>query len=297
VNPAEIGDLTWRTGADVPFRETTLAEREVFAKLMPEIFAAVRLKSPGDPARFAPALHEVGFKLEVWTAGTQKVWALLEEPSRRRGAGAYLIRLGPPEKQEILLQAPHADYDLGTGEMAARLFLSPPPGNAPRALFLNTMHRYQLQPGQKERRSGSPADVAHNPNHLYTAATDAALEAGPMLIVQLHGFGSRTDDDDTPLPEGTTIVVSAGRDTGSTPRSTAIADRLKKSFGDGVRRFPEEAPILGATTNVQGRAARRRPGVDFVHVEIAAPLRKQLREGGAKLNELGAVLFDTEAGK
>ena len=295
VTQAEIGDLTWRTGADVPFRETTLTERETMARVLPEIFTAARSKGPGDPARFAAALHAVGFKIEVWTAGDRKLWAILEEPTRRRGAGAYLVRLGPPEKEEILLQAPHADYDLGTGEMAARLFLAPPPGNAPRALFLNTMHRYQLLPGQKERRPGSPADVAHNPNHLYTAATDAALQTGPMLVVQLHGFGTRTDDDDAPLPEGTTMVVSAGRDTGSTPRSTAIAERLRKAFGEGVRRFPEEAPVLGATTNVQGRAARRRPGVDFVHVEIAAPLRKQLREGGPRLAELGAILFNTEA--
>jgi hypothetical protein len=294
VSPNELGDLTWRTGADVPFRATTLTEREGFATLVPELLAAVRSPSPGDPGRFAARLHDVGFRLETWTSGTTQVWAVLEEQSRRRGAGAYLFRVGPPEKQEVLLQAPHADYDMGTGDMAARLFLQPPPGNAPRALFLNTMHRYQLLPGQKERRAGSPADVAHNPDHLYTAATDAALGAGPLLVVQLHGFGTRSDDDaDGALPEGTVMVVSAGLSSTSTPRQAAIADKLKKIFGDGVRRYPEEAYVLGATTNVQGRAARRRDGGDFVHLEISAPLRKQLREGGPKLNELGAVLFNT----
>jgi len=289
----EVGDRTWRTGAQATFLPTSAVERDTFARVIPEILAAVRGKA-ADPKAFAAPLAAAGFTLEVWQVGGKSYWVLLEDPARRRGAGAYLFRLGPPQPEEILLQAPHADYDVGTGDISAQLFFAPPPGNAPRALFLNTIHRYQVTPGQRERRPGSPADVAHNPDHLYAHATEAALTAGPMLVVQVHGFGTRSDDDgdDDDVPAGTTMIVSAGRETGSTPRSNAVAAALRRRFGDGVRRFPEDVSVLGATTNVQGRAARSRAG-DFVHVEIAASLRKQLRDGGAPLQQLGEALFDT----
>ena len=131
VLPSEVGDLTWRTGADVPFRPTTLSEREGFAVLVPELFAAVRSKAPGDPGRFAERLHDIGFRLEVWTAGTTQVWAVLEEQSRRRGAGAYLFRIGPPRRRRSSCRhpTPTTTWD---GDMAARLFLQPPRGR-PRA--------------------------------------------------------------------------------------------------------------------------------------------------------------------
>jgi hypothetical protein len=89
-------------------------------------------------------------------------------------------------------------------------------------------------------------------------------------------------------------VVSAGDRRGSTPTSTRIATELGRAFGPGVRRFPEEVSALGATTNAQGRLLQARPASRFVHIELAAELRKELRASPAKLRELGRILLVPE---
>jgi hypothetical protein len=48
-----------------------------------------------------------------------------------------------------------------------------------------------------------------------------------------------------------------------------------KGVVNGVARFPEESSELGATTNVQGVIVREAGG-QFLHVEMAAPLRRDL---------------------
>jgi len=285
----EVAALTWKSGADATFADTTIAEREAFSRILPAL-----LQGKPDAPALAAAAAQAGFHLEDWTVEGVRVWALIEDPAQRRGAGAYLVRAGVPATgREILLQAPHADYDLGTGEIAARLFVQP---GGPRALFLNSIHRYQSAPGEREKRLGSPADVAHNPDHLFAWATNLFATAFPrVLVVQLHGFAGQTseEEEDALIPAGTSIVVSAGNKTASTRLSTLVADGLRGVFGEGVRRFPEESGALGATTNVQGRTVRRRGNADFLHLELSQTARRALRADPEKLAAFGRVLFTT----
>ena len=67
-------------------------------------------------------------RLESWELGGQTFWALVEPPERRRGAGAYLFRVGATDGDAhpaILLEAPHADHDVGTGDISVALFIDP----------------------------------------------------------------------------------------------------------------------------------------------------------------------------
>jgi hypothetical protein len=294
----DLPKLVWRPGASATVAPTTTDERAVVGRLIPAMLAGAATEPPPDPQRWQADAQAIGMRIESWDVDGQTYWVLCEAPQRRRGTGAYIVRVGVADGDErpaILLEAPHSDFDQGTGEIAGELFFHPPAGKRPRALFMNTMHRYQIEPGRKQKRPDSPADVAHNPDHMYNAATDAAAaKLGDVVVIQIHGFADSIDDsEDAALPAGTLMVVSAGDKRGSSPLSSAIAAALRGAFGDGVRRFPEESRALGATTNAQNRTLAARPGARFIHVESSAEMRKELRASPKKLETFGRILFNT----
>jgi hypothetical protein len=278
------------------YAATTSSEHEAIAKLVPALLEAAWSATPGSPARWQDTAAAAGFRIDTWTIGGERYWALVEAEGRARGAGAYIFRVAPKDAMPVvLLQAPHELYDLGTGRLAAELMFTPRIGVRPRALFTNTMHRYQLAPGDKKKRKHNPADVAHNPDHAFTVATDAfAIAAGDVRVIQLHGFGARDDDDDDGDASAITAVVSAGDKRGSSPLSNAIAVALARPFGGGVKRYPEDTQVLGATTNVQKRVLDGVRGAAFVHIEMSADLRKQLAASADVRAQLAAAVFDTE---
>jgi len=282
-------------GPQATFAETSAVEHEGIAKLIPRLLEGARAARPPDPRAWQADAAAAGFQIEVWKLDGQIYWALLEPEGSSRGAGAYVFRIGPPDAgPTILLEAPHNFYDLGTGRLAAELFFDPPPGARPRALFTNTIHRYQLAPGNKKKRKHNPADVAHNPQHAFSIATEAfAIAAGGARVIQIHGFGSRTDDDDEGDVDNVLVVVSAGDEAGSSPLTAAIAGALTGELGPEVKRFPEDVRFLGATTNAQGRLLRKIDGAEFVHVEMSSELRKKLADGAALRRKLAAILFNT----
>jgi hypothetical protein len=287
VTEDEIKDLIWKQGIGASYAPTTARERDAVAALLPAMIAAADKGAAADPA-WARAAAQAGFRVEAWDADGTTFWALVEVTPR--GAGAYFVRAGVgADDAAVLLEAPHVYYDLLTEDIGARLFFRKGTWRRPRAFFTNTLHRHQLEPGKRMRRPDSPADVTHNPDHLYTAATEAAARAiGGATVIQLHGFGQSADDG--AVPAGTDMVVSAGDPGGSSEASGARAAGLKKIF-PGVRRFPEEADALGATTNVQMKALRGVPGSSFVHIEMSSPTRKALVADAAKLAAFGKVIF------
>jgi len=288
--------LVYGPGPQATFADTSASEHEAIAKLIPRLLEGSRAAPPPDPRAWQAEAAGAGFQIEIWKLGGQTYWALIEQRDRVRGAGAYVFRVAPPEAGPmILLQAPHNFYDMGTGRLAAELFFGPAQGARPRALFTNTIHRYQLAPGDKKKRKHNPADIAHNPQHAFSIATEAfALAAGPVRVIQLHGFGSRSDDDDGGEVGNVAMVVSAGDESGSSPLTAALAAALAAELGPDVKRFPEDVRFLGATTNAQGRLLRRLDHADFVHIEMSAELRKRLADGAALRARLGAILFDTQ---
>jgi len=278
---ADARRLLWPPNRDVALRPAGDDEKAALAQLIEALWRGVE---PEAASRLTALARRAGFALELWEIEGRRSWVIREPDDDRRGAGAYLVRAEPPVGATILLEAPHAYFDVGTGPIAARMFLA---GDAPaalRGLFTNTLHRYQQAPGIRERRDDNPADVGHSEVHAFQAATGAAIDGGAAAIVQLHGFEAREDA----ATAAAGAVVSAGRRDASTPASTRVAAAVATALGVVVLRYPEEIRELGATTNVQGRLANAR-GVDFVHVELAADVRDRLRDPLACARLAGAL--------
>jgi hypothetical protein len=185
---------------------------------------------------------------------------LRERPARRRGGGAYLFRLGA--RPGVVVQAPHTFFDQGTLPLACELF-----GRADAAaLFINTAHRYNA--ADADSTDEHPADVAHASRSLFQSATEGVLRAAPQTtLVQLHGFAPRESN--------AMVVISSGQRSNDDPLVGRAAAALSTVVSPGVLRFPSDTSELGATTNVQGSAARAAGG-RFLHVEMAEALRTDL---------------------
>jgi hypothetical protein len=206
----------------------------------------------------------------------EALWVLVEPPERRYGLGSYVFRLGPlapnDPRTEYVLQAPHSRYDKHTGSIALSLFVEAD-GRPARALFVNSVHRYAQADGTRGKREpaeANPADAAHGKDHPFARATARALQDHPIALVQLHGFERDTAADD---PE---IIVSSGR-LQPTAAGSGTHDRLRAGFPElEVAHFGVDTTRLGATTNVQGHAARTSRRC-FVHIEASEPVRERLR--------------------
>ena len=221
--------------------------------------AAMRALGAGARQDAETAAAKADFEI-VEVPEMRDVLLVREEPSMRRGGGAYLVRLG--SRSTLLVQAPHTFFDQGTLALGCELFQRA----GARAFFIETAHRYKA--AEKNEDGEDVADVAHQPTSLYQAATEGALDAAPgATVVQLHGFATREDD--------ARVVLSRGVKTPGDPLVASAATALKEVLGAGVLRYPEEDGELGATTNAQGALVRARGG-RFLHVEMDARLRRDL---------------------
>lgn len=205
---------------------------------------------------------------------------LLREARSKRGGGAYLIRVGTAAR--LFVQAPHTFYDEGTLPLGCELFERARAG----ALFINTSHRYKSAP--QTAGGHYPADVAHARDSLFQAATEGLIESKPKAsVVQVHGFGERESNG--------AIVISAGVKTPGHPVVSRVALALSRVIDGGVLRYPDDHNELGATTNVQG-AIVRESGGQFLHIEMAAPLRRDLLGNPTVRANVLATLADAMEG-
>jgi hypothetical protein len=273
LNVDEARKLLWRSNEDVVFAPATAEEKAALATLIAALWRGVDPDAP--PPELAASARTAGLALELWTVEGRKSWVVREPDDRRRGAGVYLIRAEPPPAgTTILLQAPHADFDVNSGAIASRLFFA---GDARvHGLFGSSLHRYQ----HGDKQDINPADVAHQEDHAFQAATRAALSS-EVAIIQLHGFALEN------APHA--AIVSAGVREASTPLSTKVAAALAEALAVAVARYPEDTRELGATRNVQGRLARE-VGAGFVHIELSPELRTRLRSDPDAVVALGRAL-------
>lgn len=219
-----------------------------------------RLLADGWPSRkdVTSALAAIGYEL-IDVAEIGDALLLRELDDRRRGGGAYVVR--PGSLSHLLVEAPHTFFDEGTLPLGCELFQR----SAARAFFIDTAHRYKA--ADADANGESPADVAHAADSLYQAATEGfAAAVKEARVVQLHGFGTRES--------GANVVLSSGDKESGRSLVDHAADRLRALLG-GVVRFPADTTDLGATQNVQGAFVRNNGGA-FLHVEMAAPLRRDL---------------------
>ena len=289
----KIRRALWYPLRHAHYLPTTTPERRLFRRLIPGMLAEAAAPSP-DVERWRLVAREAGFQIQVWRYRGSTYWALLEARDEMRGAGAYVIRLGPATwgEREIMLQAPHVAFDRRTGQIAASMFFRPRAVGAPRAFFTNTIPRTRVGgPNEPPGPRHSPADVCHNSRHLFAAATESAARVMERpVVIQLHGYA----DSSVPPPKGGApilAIVSASRRDGSSPASTAVASLLETILGDGVRRFPEETRRMGGTLNVIARRLRSVPAASFVHLELSASLRKRLVADGTFRARFGALVL------
>lgn len=273
----------WPRPEEVTFAPSTLEERAVFTRALDALLSAA--PSEGVPPQgIAAELGELGLGLEVWRTPKDTFWVVREKEDRRRGAGAYVIRAGAATFDFI--QAPHAYFDSGTGMLGAWLFACAPDGARPRLFATNTAHRFRGRPGETREDAHHPADLAHNPDHLFQWATDLAARRFPGLrVFQLHGFargGSQT--------RKTLVAVVSDGSRRPAQAVKKLAGRLGGLLGAGVRLFPDETEILGATQNVQARLLQSYPGTTFVHLELSAEARQALAVPG-EVARLGDALL------
>ena len=176
----------------------------------------------------------------------------LRETAPAAGRGAYALR----DSSGLLLQAPHADTDVGTGEIALRLFEE----THARALALNNVRR-DTAPG---------ADQARSPLGPFVRMATALAEQDPALcVVQLHGFSHHTAKR---LTLSTDAIVVGG---GSDDHNASLAACLRK------RGFPAQATSaatrdLAGRGNAVGIALQRLGRGRFIHLELGPDQRDRL---------------------
>jgi len=263
----EAGRRLWPRPGPTAYGPASVEEQAALGRLIGRM-----LTEEVGPSGLAVDARAAGYVVEGWVLGGQRVLVAVE--GVKRGGGAYLVRVG--STSPVILQAPHAFFDLGTERIALAMFAAEK--GWPRALFVNTIHRYVGVDGVKLVQDNAPADPCHNPEHLFNYATKAALVAVKRAeVVQLHGFGEG---------EGLEFaaIVSAGLPR-ATERSRAVATALRGVLGS-VALYPEDTDKLGAQSNEQKRAMQAIDAMDgpgegtargFVHVELSAAARQQLR--------------------
>ncbi len=228
---------------------------------------AVRAGAAGDDGTW----HTLGF--ETRRSGGV-LW--LRETTPTSGHGAYALR----NSGRLLLQAPHADTDLGTGQIALRLFEETDAA----ALALNNVRR-DIAPG---------ADQAHSPAGPFVAMAIALAKASlvkaplvkqeeAMCVVQLHGFSSETAERLALSAE--TIVVGGD----SSAHNAKLADCLREhgipaqATGPNTRELAGRGNAVGAALQSLGKGR-------FVHLELGPGQRERMLRDPKARRELSQCL-------
>jgi len=209
------------------------------------------------------AAGDLGFELRELrpargSAAAPLLW-LCEAPDE--GRGSLWLRFA--SSSPVLLQAPHAFADRGTGQLAA-MFMEE---GGFHSLQYNTRHRRAV-----EGDGTPPTDLAHVEESWFQGLTLGLLDGGePALLVQLHGFSRETVADGA-----VDVVVSGGL-----PAVEEVVDAFILELADqapevGVARFPDDIDRLGALSNVQGGSIVSYPAAAFLHLELGPELREQL---------------------
>lgn len=283
VDVEEAARRLWPRPGPTAYAPANATERAALTELIGRMVT----EPDATPRALAGEAAAAGYVVEGWILNGERVLAALEVTHGRRGGGAYLVRVG--STSPVILEAPHGFYDMGTERIGLEMFAAE--RGWPRALFVNTIHRYIGTDGVKRRQAESPADPCHSAEHLLAIATTAAVEKMPRAeVVQLHGFG---EDDDEEGPAFAAIVSGGVAEV--TPRSREVAAQLRGALGLPVGLYPVDTDRLGATTNVQGRAIRaynERSGgaATFVHVEMSAAVRERLKSDAELRGRVAAAL-------
>lgn len=222
----------------------------------------------------------LGFEVLRVTEKNERVFTVIRERrDQRQGRGFYVFSTAPAGVP--ILQAPHALNDEHTGAIAIGLFVNNP---FAAGAWSTAPRRHQTEDGETTTNS----DMAHQSDSYFIAFSRAAALARPnSAILQLHGFS--TAKRKTAAGRRAGVIVSAGQHE-STPALTQTVDCLRDGLNAPVLAYPQEVRELGARTNEIGEMLRTFNRSSFVHIEIAQPLRSQLRADAELRQRIGACL-------
>jgi hypothetical protein len=236
------------------FDEPTARERTEMTDAFRELVA-------GDIRAAADAAAPFGYSVVRYTdTATNRPLLILAERQGSDGRWPHAWGLyihAPGSNSSVTVEVPHPVADINSEIVGTALFRAVEASN----LFVAGAER-------NANRDGS-ADVAHNGHSVFQAIHDSILER-EGIIVQPHGFegtGSERSFGD--------FVVSSGSvppDPVAAQVSSALGRAgFKVCLYDGTR-----CKSLGATTNVQGIAARA-AGAHFIHLEMSPRIRDSSR--------------------
>ncbi len=256
------------------------SQRKQILQVARELLKIIEAPTATQVIKAARALMGTGYSLREYQ-GPEGHWLILEPLGDRRGAGYYVIRSGKLPT-EIVLQAPHAIYDVHTDVITMDCFRSKPF----RAAFFSDWQRY----GKKgaEPIDDSPYDLAHNPDTLFQQLTELWLTTRPnTAFVQFHGFNPSSVRE-----KGVDLIVSPGTRKDPPQAFEHLVERLTSAYPTGqLRVFPSTTHLLGGTGNVQGKFIRKAGGL-FAHIEISEPMRNRLKKSSAARLKLATPIIE-----
>lgn len=249
---------------------------------------AVRALFTGDRARAAESAAMIGYEVVPvldTELGDELLWALLPVPENRDGRGLYVIRPSSTTIRELLVEAPHPRYDLGSGAMAARLFRD----TGGRAFAMAGTHR--CAPGPPSSCGGIAAACAdghagERPSGVgdrtfFQVFHEVARELRPesTLVLQVHAFASHEGAPAYFISDGTehdslgeeSLPGRLARAIEQRSKARGKAQRVARADrGDGSdQTWRVTAPPVGDNACVRGRRA---PDRQVVHLELCYDL-------------------------
>ncbi|HRY15870.1 MAG TPA: hypothetical protein P5330_08365 [Candidatus Competibacteraceae bacterium] len=220
----------------------------------------------------------LGYKMEQVTDWNQVFTVVHEQPDQCWGRGFYVFAALPAGHP--VLQAPHSFHDLHTGAIALRLFGQ---GRFAAGAWNTVRRSYQNRDGEKVN-----ADMAHAPESPFIAFSRAVAFVRPAsAILQLHGFKAEERKTQTGRAAGAIISAGQRQPTAAAERTARCLDAL---FTEPVLLYPIQVEELGGVTNAIGQTLRALGSNAFVHIELAQPLREQLRDNEALQGSFGDCL-------
>ncbi|MAU15404.1 MAG: hypothetical protein CMH46_07680 [Muricauda sp.] len=209
-----------------------------------------------------------------------------------------------PEREDLVLMAPHIKYDTNTGLEAIYAFRN----NVAKALFLSSAHRCNSDDATECSGTTSAcgasgayrvSDLAHNTASAFQMATETIATVLPNTVfVQLHGFGKGEDDPDVIMSNGTPETPEI--DYVALIRDALLAEDGTLTFK--IAHIDTDWTRLVGFTNTQGRyinASIDPCGVSatgtsgrFVHIEQAKSKLREDSSGWAKMSNALGNVFD-----
>lgn len=230
-------------------------------------------------------------------------YVLKEKTAQSNYWGTYVFSKNP-ERNQLILQAPHSAYDFNTGKEGIYILKRL---NA-RALFLNGTHRCNNSAsstcsGTTTVCSGSSSafkvsDAAHNTNTVFQKTTEILFHSiANSVFIQLHGFTKLSTDPYVIMSNGTDITPTT--DYASMIKTELLATDNSLTFK--IAHIDTDWDRLSGFTNSQGRfingssdpcsSSASSTSGRFINVEQEKSKLRQDHVGWEKMNAALGIVF------